>query len=362
MTERGHLRDELRRLGNAPVPLLDSVRSERLERRVLGAALPRELVLVDDESIDGRRPGRRIAAVISLAAACLLAVAVVGSLDRTREPDRILSTSGDVEVVLPDGSVVDGTTGMVVPDGAILRLGSDGEAEVDGITISGAGDYLVTRDGLTLLTTTNPPASTRPTDRPPATRPPSSDPDEPAVVAADAPSDSTVPRSTEPDPAPNVVTPTTTPTTDQRPGDDRRPADDDSQRVAPPPVASMDPRVTAPSTSSVPDTTPPTSRTDPRSDAPALLDVTIRTDGRRVGFAWRAVAGAAGYMVAAGPAGTDGGGAWPPGPGFEITELGAGTLQHSVSRPAEGSWSYRVAAVGSDGRTLALSRVITIES
>ena len=81
---------------------------------------------------------------------------MIGSLDPTGSSDRILSTSGDVEVVLPDGSVVDGTAGMDVPDGAILRLGRDGEAEVDGITIAGAGDYLVTPDGLTLLTVVEP--------------------------------------------------------------------------------------------------------------------------------------------------------------------------------------------------------------
>jgi hypothetical protein len=90
--------------------------------------------------------------------------------------------------------------------------------------------------------------------------------------------------------------------------------------------------------------------------------VAIRTDGRRVALAWRAVSGAAGYVVAAGPTVVDGAGSWPPGPGVELTELDVETLQHSVSRPADGSWSYRVAAVDSDGRTLALSRVITIES
>lgn len=66
--------------------------------------------------------------------------------------------------------------------------------------------------------------------------------------------------------------------------------------------------------------------------------------------------------MAAAPAVADGAGSWPPAPGAEVTQLDAGTLQHIVSRPAEGSWSYRVAAVGGDGRTLALSPVITIES
>ena len=35
MTKRGRLRDELRRLGNAPVPVLDPTRAQQLERRVL---------------------------------------------------------------------------------------------------------------------------------------------------------------------------------------------------------------------------------------------------------------------------------------------------------------------------------------
>ena len=79
-------------------------------------------------------------------------------------------------------------------------------------------------------------------------------------------------------------------------------------------------------------------------------------------FAWRPVAGAAGYVVAAVPAVGDGESSWPPAPGVEMTELPAGTLQHSVARPTDGAWSYRIAAVARDGRTLALSRVFTIES
>jgi hypothetical protein len=357
MTTRGRLRDELRRLGNTPVPVLGPGRAQQLERRVLSAARPRELELVDAESIETRRPSRRLAAVVTLAAACLLAVVAIGSLGQTREPDRILSTSGEVEVVLPDGSVVDGSAGMVVPDGAILRLGRDGEAAVDGITISGAGDYLVTRDGLTLLTTSNPPASTSA---------PTTGPHEQSTVAAGAPVGGIAPVSTARDPAPTVVRPTTT---------ERGPAitvtrPTNSQRVAqPPPVASVEPRRTVPPSAttsppppSVPETTPPPSRPAPPSADPAPLDVTIRTDGGRVVLAWRPVAGAGGYVVAALPAVGDGAGSWPPAPGVEITELNAGTFQLSVSRPAEGSWSYRVAAVGRDGRTMALSRVITIES
>jgi hypothetical protein len=101
---------------------------------------------------------------------------------------------------------------------------------------------------------------------------------------------------------------------------------------------------------------------EPSSDGPAPLDVTIRSDDRGVVFAWHAVAGAAGYVVAASPADSDGAGSWPPAPGVEITELDAGTLQFRVARPAHGAWSYRIAAVARDGRTLALSRVFTIES
>jgi hypothetical protein len=79
-------------------------------------------------------------------------------------------------------------------------------------------------------------------------------------------------------------------------------------------------------------------------------------------FAWRAVAGAVGYRVAALPAVGDGESSWPPAPGVELTDLPAGTLQHSVTRPTDGPWSYRIAAVARDGGTLALSRVFTIES
>ena len=99
---------------------------------MLGAARHRELELVDAEPVDVPRASRRRVAVVTLAAACLLAVVVIASLDRTGSSDRILSMSGDVEVVLPDGSVVEGSAGMDVPDGAILRLGRAGRPRSTG--------------------------------------------------------------------------------------------------------------------------------------------------------------------------------------------------------------------------------------
>ncbi len=241
MTRRRRLRDDLRRLGNSPVQLLDPARAQRLERRVLSATGPRELELVEAGSSDPPRPNHRRAAVLTLAAACVLGIIVIASLDRSGSSERILSMSGDVDVVFPDGSVVDGTAGMTVPDGVILRLGRDGEAEVDGMTISGAGDYLVTPDGLTLLPASNPP----PTD------PPANGPDEEAGAVAEAP---VRPDSTEPDPPTTVLRPTTTdresatttavrPTTTERATATTAVQPTTSQRVAPPPpVGSLEPR------------------------------------------------------------------------------------------------------------------------
>jgi hypothetical protein len=368
MTRRGRLRDELRRLGNSPVPVLDAARAQRLERRVLGAARPRELELVDAGSDDPPRSSRRRVAVITLAAACVFGVIVIASLDPAGSSDRILSMTGDVDVVFPDGSVVDGTAGMTVPDGAILRLGRDGEAEVDGMTISGAGDYLVTPNGLTLLTTSN---------LPPSTNPRANGADEQATVAGEVPVVPSRPHSTEPGSATTVLRPTTTdrdsatttvvrPTTTGRDTATTAVQPTTAQRVAPPPpVGSVEPRPTAPpspTTSSAPATVRPPPRSEPTSTGPAPLDVTVRSDGRRVVFAWRPIAGAIGYVVAAVPAVGDGESSWPPAPGVELTDLPAGTLQHSVERPADGAWSYRIAAVARDGRTLALSRVFTIAS
>jgi len=366
MTRRGRLRDELRRLGNSPVPVLDPARAQRLEHRVLSAARPRELELVEAEPVDAPRVSRR-AAVGALAAACFLAVVVIASLDGAGSSDRIVSMSGDVDVVLPDGSVVDGAAGMDVPDGAILRLGEDGEAEVDGITIAGAGDYLVTPDGLTLLT------SKPPTPMPPA----ATGGDEPSSLPAEAPVVVTRPRPTAPGPASTIVRTTTTaresattavarPTTTGRETATTGVRPPTSQRDAPaPPVGSLEPRQTVPptpATSTAPATIPPPSRSEPSDPGPAPLDVTIRAAEQHVVFAWRPVPGAAGYVVAAVPAVADGESSWPPAPGVELTELPPGTLQHNVARPTDGAWSYRIAAVARDGRTLALSRVFTIES
>ena len=216
MTKRGRLRDELRRLGSSPVPVLDPARAQRLERRVLARRAARELELVDADSIDTRRTSRRRSVVVALAAACVLAIVVIGIARPGgivgSDPVRCRATSRWCSLM---GRWSHGSAGMSVPDGAILRLGRNGEAEVDGITVSGAGDYLVTRDGLTLLTTSNPSAS----DSSPTTGP-----DDPSTAQLGHQWCGAAPGPTEPAPAITVVRPTTT---ERDPAHDRRSADDD---------------------------------------------------------------------------------------------------------------------------------------
>ena len=269
MIGRRRLRDELRRLSNSPVPVLDPVRAQQLERRVLGAVRPRELELVDSETTIPRPTGRRLAAVATLAAACVLAVVAIASLDGAGSTDRILFTSGDVEVVLPDGSAVDQSSRMVVPDGSIVRLGRNGRAQVDGMTVAGAGDYLVTRDGLTLMAVP---------DRPRSSSPPTAGRGVSPTSVAEGPAVVSRPRSSEPDPATTVGRPTTTvlgrttttvlsaATTVVRPSST-------AQREVPPPPPpdTLEPRQArpeSPTTSSAPATIPPPTSSEPSRQGP----------------------------------------------------------------------------------------------
>jgi hypothetical protein len=272
MIGRRRLRDELRRLSNSPVSVLDPMRAQQLERRVLGAARPRELELVDGETRIPPPAGRRLAAVVTLAAACVVAVVVIASLDGAGSTDRILFTSGDVEVVLPDGSVVDESSRMVVPDGSIVRLGRNGRAEFDGMTVAGVGDYLVTRDGLTLMTTS---------DRPRSTSPPTARRDVSPTSVAEGPAVVSRPRASEPGPATTggrptttVLGPTTTTVRDAAPTEVRPPST--AQREVPLPPDTPEPRQAlpeSPTTSSAPTTIPPQTSSERSSNPPVRQEL-----------------------------------------------------------------------------------------
>ena len=265
MTKRGQPARRTPAAGQQPGPGVGSrarpaARASRVERR--GA--PRELELVDAGSVDPQRTSRRRTAVVALAAACVLAIVVIGSLDRAGSSDRILSMSGDVEVVLP------GRVGG-------RRVGRDGGARRFDPAPRTAGRGRGRRDhglGCGQL-----PRDPRRADIADDVEPSGVDvTGQPLAPDARPPSQSRSRRSPpsgsdRPDPATTAVRPTTT---QARTGDHRRPADDDGARHGDdrrpaadlanvsrrhPPAGSLEPRPTAPpspSTTSRPDDDPAT--------------------------------------------------------------------------------------------------------
>jgi hypothetical protein len=117
-----------------------------------GAMLPPAVALQPPRRL---RPARRPALVMGAAAAALTLV-LVGALSGivggpSAEAQLHLASAVDAVVVLPDGSTVDGTRGLALPDGARLRIGPNGRASAGGVDL-GPGDEAVVEDGRLLLT------------------------------------------------------------------------------------------------------------------------------------------------------------------------------------------------------------------
>jgi hypothetical protein len=83
---------------------------------------------------------RRVVPVVAGSAAALAAVVLVGALSGwfgrgAQDPVLALAGAVDTTVVLPDGSSVDGTRGLTLPDGAVVRTGPNGRAAAGDVEI-----------------------------------------------------------------------------------------------------------------------------------------------------------------------------------------------------------------------------------
>ena len=102
-------------------------------------------------ALEPRRRSRLRPALVMGAAAAALTLVLVGALTGlvngpAAEAQLQLASAVDTVVVLPDGSTVDGTRGLPLPDGAVVRIGPNGRASAGGVDL-GPGDEAVVEDG-----------------------------------------------------------------------------------------------------------------------------------------------------------------------------------------------------------------------
>ena len=136
LPSRRELRSLLRAAGSRPVPPLAPAflaeRDARLRSRAPALVLEPRATRRDRRA---RRP-----AVVSGAAAAAAALVVVGALTGVvagpgADAELVLGTAVDTVVSFPDGSTVDGSRGLTLPDGAVIRTGPHGRAAAGGVEL-----------------------------------------------------------------------------------------------------------------------------------------------------------------------------------------------------------------------------------
>lgn len=127
---RRELRRELQDIGSQGAPGPDSGFVAGLAVRLAAEAAVRRRIAFVSPS---RRRRVRPMPVLTGAAAVLAGLVLVGALDGwfgQPDGDVALALAGavDTTVVLPDGRSVEGHTGLVLPDGSVVRTGPNGRA------------------------------------------------------------------------------------------------------------------------------------------------------------------------------------------------------------------------------------------
>jgi hypothetical protein len=200
-----------------------------------------------------------IAAAVSAIATVIVGVMFwMAVVDGEASSDLVMTAATDTDVVLPGEATTVGTPGLLLPDGARILVGPNGEAVVDGVVLGPGAEAVVTDGRLELLEPAdrdNPDLASVPTTEPPPTGP------------ADAGSPDTDPSTTR------TMSDSTTPVTDAatdrtRPdgdrGDDQR---DPGRSTTVPKTSTTDDRRTT-ATSSGPSTSRPQQTSSTAETAP----------------------------------------------------------------------------------------------
>jgi hypothetical protein len=330
-------RKRLEDAGRRPVPPPDPAFAERLEARLLAVASTSPVP--PEPSGPRRSPGpRRGSIALALAALSTLAVAALLAVGSPRSgPDGalLLAQPVNVTVALDDGTVLDATDGLFLPDGAVITVGDGGYARIgsqvlqpgDVATIEHGRPRVVHDQSIGVVTQTPGRATVRPTTRP-------------------------TPR---PSPAPErTPRPTATPTREPTPTPTRAPDRTPTPTATPGPT----PTPTAPV-----ETAPPSP-----SPSPVLLTARPRLRahanpaGDRVVYRWTATQRAASYLLIvtrsrAGPAPD------PVYPGTRIFRTFAAAperwLRFRVLDPVV-EVKVMIVALGPHGHEVSRSRIVAV--
>jgi hypothetical protein len=155
---RRDLRESLEAIGRRPVPAPRADFVASLEARLGGATPSAErgtARATPDVAtvVPLRKPSSmgRITVLMGSAAAAVAAIVLAGSLagwfgGGSDAANIELTDAVETTVQLPDGSVVRGEEGLLLPDGAVVRTGPEGTAAAGGVEI-GPGEEATVEDG-----------------------------------------------------------------------------------------------------------------------------------------------------------------------------------------------------------------------
>jgi hypothetical protein len=142
---RRELRAMLRAAGARPVPEISHAFVAFADPHTVSPTGPPVPALALEPRRSGHRARRSV--VLTGAAAAAVTVVLVAGLTGivggpAADAELALGVAVDTVVVMPDGSTVDGTRGMALPDGAIVRTGPSGRAAAGGVEL-GPGEEAV---------------------------------------------------------------------------------------------------------------------------------------------------------------------------------------------------------------------------
>ncbi len=226
------MNDEIRRqleaAGRRPVPEPDPGFAAVLEASLLAAAKTQAPAPAMRSTrrwsrlhLPGEWPRLRLTAGVAALAVALVMVAVSSDLGDRGIASLELTGATNVEVALADGTTLVNPDGLLLPDGAVIRVGADGSARIGDIQLA-SGDVAtvanrrlqIDRHGATGQT--QPGETSEVTPSAPSSAPPSRSP-------TPAPASSQPPATSQPEDVPSATAtlrperPSPTPTASQRP-------------------------------------------------------------------------------------------------------------------------------------------------
>jgi len=240
-------RRRLEAAGARSVPPPDEAFADGLEARLLAVAASQPSEAAPATPAAPSRRFRPRLPVLTLGAAAVVAVAIAVGLGQARPTEVLgpeLARPVNVEVSLPDGTVLEDPDGMLLPEGAVIVVGDDGSAKI-GDMVLGPGDVVRVEDGRLHVERRGglgvAPGTATPTPRPAPSRTHGPTPP-PKPSPTPRPTPASTPRPTPAPTTPPDRTPAPTPTPDRTPAPTPEPVKTD----APPPTAAPTPTPTPP--------------------------------------------------------------------------------------------------------------------